>query len=115
MAISRRSLLLASLAAPLGAQSPPDAGANRLSSRPGTGPASAKSGLQSLGIRTDRDTLLYIPESSAKFAKAPLVLSLHGASRNADRGIDVLRAQADEFGFLLLAPASARTTWDIVN
>ena len=72
-------------------------------------------GLRPLGLRPERDALLYIPESAAKHDKAPLVVSLHGATRNADRGIDLLRSLADEHGFLLLAPASADTTWDMIE
>ena len=56
-------------------------------------------------LREDRDALLYIPESASKFVAAPLVVSLHGATRNADRGIDLLRSLSDEHGFVLLAPA----------
>ena len=50
-----------------------------------------------------------------KFEKAPLVLSLHGASRSSDRGISLLQSLSDEHGFLLLAPATARGTWDIIS
>ncbi len=75
----------------------------------------ATPGLHRLMLRDDRDALLYIPESSAKWEAAPLVVSLHGATRNADRGIDLLRSLADEHGFLLLAPASAGTTWDVIE
>lgn len=99
----------------LRAQAPPDPPPNRLTAKPGTGGSDLKPGLHPLGFRSERDALLYIPESSAKFDKAPLVISLHGATRSSDRGIEVLRAQADEFGFLLLAPASSRNTWDIIN
>lgn len=89
---------------------------NRLLARPGRAAATPLSaGLHPLGFRDERDTLLYVPESSAKFAKAPLVISLHGASRSSDRGISLLRSLADEHGFLLLAPATARGTWDIIN
>lgn len=68
-----------------------------------------------LGLRADRDALLYIPETAAKFERAPLVVSLHGATRNADRGIELFRPLADEHGFLLLAPASERQTWDAIG
>jgi phospholipase/carboxylesterase len=88
--------------------------ANRLRARavaPVKSPVPA--GLHSLNVRDQRDTQVYIPEAAAKFTKAPLVLSLHGATQGADRGISLLRAQADEFGFVLLAPASADTTWEI--
>jgi predicted esterase len=95
------------------------AGSIRLKARPG---ASTKEnakgttpGLHKLGLRDDRDALLYIPESSSKFDKAPLVVSLHGATRNADRGIELFKSLADEHGFLLLAPASEEGTWDAIG
>jgi predicted esterase len=98
------------------AQTPPDAPPNRLTARPGTNnPAPIAPGLHPLGFRTERDALLYVPALSAKFEKAPLVLSLHGASRDASRGISLLQSLADEHGFLLLAPATARGTWDIIT
>lgn len=99
------------------AQAPPDAPPNRMSARPGAAsPAtSIAPGLHPLGFRTERDALLYVPESSAKLDKAPLVLSLHGASRDANRGIELLRTLSDEHGFLVLAPATARGTWDIIT
>ena len=86
---------------------------NRLAARPEGTAASTPAGLHKLGISADRDALLYIPESAKKFQRAPLVLSLHGASRAADRGIELLRTLSDEHGFALLAPASTETTWDL--
>ena len=89
---------------------------NRLSARPGAkAAANTPAGLRPLDLRPDRDALLYIPESASKFDAAPLVVSLHGASRNADRGIELLRTLADQHGFLLLAPASAGQTWDAIG
>jgi phospholipase/carboxylesterase len=73
----------------------------------------APAGLHNLEIRDKRDTLVYIPESAAKFPKAPLVLSLHGATQNAERGIALLQTQADQHGFILVAPTSIETTWEI--
>jgi phospholipase/carboxylesterase len=115
MMLTRRSFGAIAVAGIVRAQTPPDPAPNRITAKPGTGGSDLKAGLHPLGFRTERDALLYVPESSLKLDKAPLVLSLHGASRSSDRGIEVLRAQADEFGFLLLAPASARVTWDIIN
>jgi predicted esterase len=46
---------------------------------------------------------------------APLVLYLHGATGNAQQGIRRLNALADEFGFLILSPASEADTWDAVR
>jgi len=113
--ISRRLFSAALSGALLRAQSPPDGPPNRLTAKPGEGARDLKAGLHPLGFRSERDALLYVPDASLKLKKAPLVISLHGASRSSDRGIEVLRAQADEFGFLLLAPASTRGTWDIIN
>jgi phospholipase/carboxylesterase len=98
----------------LPAQTPADRGQNRLTARPGAASGSAQPGLHPLGISTDRDAFLYIPESSQKHEKPPLIVSLHGANRNADRGIELLRSLSDEHGFLLLAPASLRATWDAI-
>jgi phospholipase/carboxylesterase len=102
-------------AAVLGENLIAQSGASRLKARPGSSAAATAPGLQKLGLRADRDALLYIPESSKKFEKAPLVVSLHGATRNADRGIELLRSLADEHGFLLLAPASEAGTWDAIG
>ena len=100
----------------LSAQTPADRRLNRLTARPGaaSGSGAAQPGLHPLGLRPDRDAFLYIPESSAKREKAPLIVSLHGANRNADRGIELLRSLSDEHGFLLLAPASEDGTWDAI-
>src|ERR1019366_6184597 len=88
----------------------------RLTARPGAAPATpAAAGLHPMALRKERDALLYIPESASKFEKAPLVVSLHGATRNADRGIEFFRTLADELGFLLLAPASEDSTWDAIT
>ncbi|HEV2199361.1 MAG TPA: PHB depolymerase family esterase [Bryobacteraceae bacterium] len=88
----------------------------RLSARPdASAPRSAMPGLRPVGLRSQRDALLYVPESSAKFEQAPLFISLHGATRNADRGIEPFRSLADKHGFLLLAPASEDHSWDALE
>lgn len=89
---------------------------SRLHARPiSSAPATAMPGLYPLRLRTERDALLYVPESSSKFEQAPLFISLHGATRGADRGIELFRALSDELGFLLLAPASSNGTWDAIR
>jgi phospholipase/carboxylesterase len=98
----------------LSAQTPRARGPNRLTARPGAASGAAQPGLHPLGLRPDRDAMLYIPESAQKREKAPLIVSLHGANRNADRGIELLRSLSDEHGFLLLAPASEDGTWDAI-
>jgi len=110
---TRRVFLGTAAAVGAAAQRPSGKRENQLAARPRTPASAAPAGLQKLGLRADRDALLYIPESAAKFKSAPLVISLHGAGRNADRGIELLRTLSDQHGFLLLAPASAETTWDL--
>ncbi len=92
-----------------------EAGNARLSARPSRAKGSIDTGLHPLGLRSERDALLYVPESASKFKRAPLIVSLHGAGRNADRAIELLRLLADEHGFLLLAPASEGPTWDVIQ
>jgi phospholipase/carboxylesterase len=88
---------------------------SRLAARPSKATGSIAPGLHPLGLRAERDALLYVPESAARYPRAPLILSLHGATRNADRGIELLRSLSDEHGFLLLAPASIGHTWDVIE
>lgn len=116
---TRRTFTLSvagALAARLSAQAPATADKPwLLTAKPGPAPAaSAPAGLHELGLREERDALLYIPESASKFERAPLVVSLHGATRKADRGIELFRPLSDELGFLLLAPASEDSTWDAI-
>jgi phospholipase/carboxylesterase len=106
---TRRVFLAGSLALTLQAQS-----TGKLTARPGPSSGTTAAGLHPLGLRSDRDALLYIPASAAKRDKAPLIVSLHGATRTAERGIDLLRSLSDEHGFLLLAPASLGRTWDAI-
>ena len=86
----------------------------RLRARPGKvvteGP---KPGVTPLSLRADRDALFYVPASATD--PAPLVVYLHGATGNQEQGIRRLRALADEFGFLLLSPASSDGTWDAIR
>lgn len=109
------ALLISQRPATLSAQSASRAEATRLIARPVASTSPATPGLHPLGLREERDALLYIPESSRKFEQAPLLVSLHGATRNADRGIELFRSLSDEHGFLLLAPASAGSTWDAIE
>jgi len=87
----------------------------RLSARPAKATGSITAGLHPLGLRAERDALLYVPESAAKYKRAPLIISLHGAGRTADRAIELLRSLSDEHGFLLLAPQSLAGTWDVIQ
>jgi phospholipase/carboxylesterase len=86
----------------------------RLRARPGKATAGdAKPGVTVLNLRPSRDALLYVPASAPD--PAPFVLYLHGATGDEQQGIRRLRALADEFGFLVLSPASQEGTWDAIG
>jgi phospholipase/carboxylesterase len=70
-------------------------------------------GIIPLNLRSVRDALLYVPDSVRD--PAPLVLYLHGATGDEQQGIRRLSALADEFGCLLLSPASQEGTWDAIR
>ncbi len=72
-----------------------------------------KPGITPLNLRPRRDALLYVPTSAPD--PAPLVLYLHGATGDEQQGIRRLRALADEFGCLVLSPASEEGTWDAIR
>ncbi len=76
------------------------------------GPAPAP-GSSALGLEETRDALLHVPAGGLA-GPAPLVLVLHGAGGDAEAGLGLLRAPADERGLVLLAPASRGSTWDAI-
>jgi phospholipase/carboxylesterase len=84
----------------------------RLLARPGVVEANGPTGLRKVGLEGGRDGLLYVPTKLEN--PAPFALMLHGAGGNSRDGMDLLRAQADENGLILLAPDSRGGTWDII-
>src|SRR5437660_10232141 len=106
---TRRVFLAAFLTACSRAQS-----AVRLHARPvQVATAGPKTGVTPLSLRPQRDALAYVPVSAPD--PAPFVLYLHGATGNEQQGIRRLSALADEFGFVLLSPASMDGTWDAIR
>ncbi|MGR7026984.1 alpha/beta hydrolase [Geodermatophilus sp. URMC 62] len=88
-----------------------------LTARPAEPPADAPlppPGTSPLGLEETRDPLLHVPAPGLA-GPAPLVVVLHGAGGDAESGLALLRAPADERGLLLLAPASRGSTWDAVT
>jgi predicted esterase len=87
----------------------------RLLSRPSeVKETNAPAGRHSLKLGDGRDCLLYVPAQYKPANPAPLVLMLHGAGGDAPQGLSLLGKFADESGFILLAPASRRQTWDVI-
>jgi phospholipase/carboxylesterase len=88
-----------------------------LTARPGGAQSTLPDpGTHPLGVRRDkRDALLYVPKTARKDGLNPLVLYLHGAGGSEDQGIKRMGSYAEEFGFVLLSPASQGQTWDAIR
>ncbi len=94
----------------------PAADKGRLMTRPAAAPTGKPlaTGLHRLGLDTDRDALLYVPQDLPAGRPVPLVVMLHGAGGDAKDGIAPLQKIADAKQFLLLAPPSRGRSWDII-
>ena len=86
----------------------------RISVRLSSDPSGGTPGLHTVPPQGGRAAQLFVPASYDAEKGAPLVVSLHGATRDASRGLALLQAQSEKEGFLLLAPASRRQTWDVI-
>ncbi|MFL5618233.1 MAG: alpha/beta hydrolase [Gemmatimonadaceae bacterium] len=71
--------------------------------RPGTYP---------LGLRRDRDGVLYLPPQYSHDAPIPLVLLLHGAGGTGVRVAQRFKSYADDLGIAFVAPDSTAVSWD---
>lgn len=87
----------------------------RLTVEPTPPEVSAAAGHHALGLRASRDARVFVPASYRAARPTPLVVFLHGAGGDADQGLRVLQAHADTLGFIVLAPASADATWDLLR
>ena len=64
-------------------------------------------GTSELALANGRQGLLHVPDGPV----AGLVVALHGAGGQARAAMDLLRADADRSGLVVLAPASRGSTW----
>jgi phospholipase/carboxylesterase len=87
----------------------------RLHARPGKTASQREPGTHPLGIRQQRDAILYIPKLADPEKPAPLMIYLHGATGSEQQGIRRLSSLADELGFVLLSPGSEGQTWDAIR
>jgi len=86
----------------------------RLHARPLQVAKPAPAGLHSLNIGSKRDGYFYVPAQYDPAQPSPLVLLLHGAGGHAHHGLALLQHLADDHRLILVAPASAGQTWDVI-
>ena len=95
-------------------QQPARPALGRLLARPSQPTAEPVLGLSPLGVGSERDGLLYVPQSYRVDKPARLVLMLHGAGGAARGALRPLMPHADANGLILLAPDSRDRTWDLL-
>jgi phospholipase/carboxylesterase len=110
-------VLFAWLAVPLAAAPAGPAPPGILTARPGavTHPGDAPRGFRRLDHETARGGILYVPSTYDPGRPAPLLLFLHGAGGDPRRAIEPLKRHAEAHGAILMAPAAAALTWDLVT
>ena len=88
----------------------------RLSFRPGTVPdkEALPAGRHNLGIASERDAVLIVPDGLQPGVPVALLVMFHGAGGSADKVLPFLIEHVRQHGFLLLLPQSQFPTWDLV-
>src|SRR5918997_616516 len=89
----------------------------RLGSRPEqiAAPPSATPGRHPLGLDGKRDGAFLVPSGLDPAKPAPLIVALHGAGGIATHILDLVAAQAEQHGVIVLAPESRGPTWDVIR
>lgn len=89
----------------------------RLGSRPEqiAAPPSATPGRHPLGLHGKRDGAFLVPSGLDPVKPAPLIVALHGAGGIATHSLDLVAAQAEQHGIIVLAPESRGPTWDVIR
>ena len=89
-----------------------DDGPARLQFRIRSAAGSLTPGDGALGVGTDRDGVLYVPDTAER--NAPCLILLHGAMGTGRRELRAVVAAADRYGAVVVAPDSRGQTWDII-
>jgi predicted esterase len=77
-----------------------------------TDATTAVPGTHSLGLDSDRDATLFVPQ--VRDGLIPLIVLLHGAGGSGASVVSYLRASVEECGAAILAPDSRGRTWDAI-
>lgn len=86
----------------------------KLTARPRDGVKTTATGQSALGLESQRDAILYIPQNASE-SSLPLLVMLHGATQSAEDMFWYLGTTPDETGVVVLAPNSRDTTWDAIG
>ena len=86
----------------------------RFTARPRDGVKTTKSGRIALGLDSERDAILHLPENAPE-SSLPLFVMLHGATQSAEDMFWYLGTTPDEAAVVVLAPNARDTTWDAVG
>lgn len=86
-----------------------------ITARPATKVSGGTQGLHPLGLGSERDGIVYVPDSYHCSRPAPFVLMLHGAGSNAHDAIQPFRRYADQRGLVLVAPDARERGWDLLD
>lgn len=86
----------------------------RLTARPRESVKTTATGEIRLGLDSERDAILWLPQSTPERA-LPLFVMLHGATQSAEDMFWYLGDAPKEIGVAVLAPNSRDTTWDAIQ
>jgi phospholipase/carboxylesterase len=85
----------------------------RLAFRQRTASGSLEGRYEPLGLGSDRDGVLYVPDAAGR--GAPLLVFLHGATGSGRAHLRPVLGAADRYGVILVAPDSrSGETWDLL-